>query len=252
SSAGYFVVLDGVEGKPFEWISVGAPVFSPDSKRTAYVARRDGKEVVVVDGLPDPPCDYVEASPIRFSPDSKHLAYPARRGNSSAAIMDGKEIDRGQHIGLIRFSPDGRRYAYVVLNGETRRVVVDGMPGNQYNQVGNQILFSADSKHVLYRATGAGGDFIVLDGQEGKYRGIIRENDYDLSPGGKPVYLVDRGPGEIYAVIGQETTGPYDRVIGMPIFSPDGSRFAFAVRRIDGKQTVITDGAAGPAFDRIH
>jgi len=37
----------------------------------------------------------------------------------------------------------------------------------------------------------------------------------------------------------------------MPRFSEDGSRFAFAVRRVDGKQIVITDGAAGPAFDQI-
>src|SRR5262249_9685445 len=55
----------------------------------------------------------------------------------------------------------------------------------------------------------------------------------------------------IYVVIGRETSGPYDRVIGMPRFSADGSRFAFAVRRVDGKQTVVSDGAAGPAFDHI-
>jgi hypothetical protein len=91
----------------------------------------------------------------------------------------------------------------------------------------------------------------VVDGLEGKYRGIIRENDYDFSPGGKPVYLVDRAPGEIYVIIGQDQSGPYDRVVGMPRFSPDGAHVAFAVRRDDGKYAVVTDGAEGPRFDEI-
>lgn len=249
---GYFVVVDGIEGPPFEHIATGAPVFSPDSKRMAYIAERDSKQTVVVDGIQDPPCSYVAAVPIRFSPDSKHMAYPARRGDSTVAIMDGKDIDRGQHIGFIRFSNDGRHYAYVVLDGETRRVVVDGVSGKSYSRVGNEVVFSADSKHFLYRATGAGGDFIVLDGQEGKYRGIIRENEYDFSPGGRPVYLVDTGPGAIYVVVGQDLSGPYDRVMGTPRFSADGSRFAFAIRRGDGKSVVVTDGAEGPKFDEVN
>ena len=45
--------------------------------------------------------------------------------------------------------------------------------------------------------------------------------------------------------------GPYDRVIGMPRFSADGARVAFAVRRDDRKQAVIADGVQGPAFDQI-
>ncbi|HKF54074.1 MAG TPA: hypothetical protein VKJ45_01470 [Blastocatellia bacterium] len=249
--SGYFVVVDGVQGNPFESIAVGAPVFSPDSKRVAYIARREGKEVVVVDGVAGPWCDYVEAVPIRFSPDSKHLAYPAKRGNSSIAVMDGKEIDRAQLIGFIRFSNDGRHYAYVALNGETRRVVVDGVPGREYTQVGNEILFSSDSKHVMYRATGAGGNFIVLDGVEGKYRGIIRENEYDFGPDGKPLYIVEREPEEMYCIIGQDVLGPYQRVSGMPRFSADASRVAFAVTRMDRKQAVVTDGAAGPPFDLV-
>jgi Tol biopolymer transport system component len=250
--SGYFVVVDGVEGSAFESIEVGAPVFSPDSKRIAYIARREGKEFVVVDGVAGPPCDYVGALPIRFSPDSKHMAYPARRGNTSIAVMDGKEIDRAQLIGFIRFSNDGRRYAYVALNGETRRVVVDGVQGPEYARVGNEIFFSSDSKHVMYRATGQGGDFIVLDGVEGKYRGNIRENEYDFTPDGKPVYLVERDPGEIYCIVGQDVRGPYDRVIGMPRFSDDGSRVAFAIIRADRKQVVVTDGATGPPFDLIE
>jgi hypothetical protein len=58
------VVEDGVEGKAYEYIPGGVeldwlkhmvwwgePVFSPDSKHLAYVAREGGAEFVVVDGL---------------------------------------------------------------------------------------------------------------------------------------------------------------------------------------------------------
>src|SRR5262249_31698920 len=40
-------------------------------------------------------------------------------------------------------------------------------------------------------------------------------------------------------------------VSGMPGFSADASRLAFAVTRMDRKQAVVTDGAAGPPFDVI-
>jgi hypothetical protein len=103
----------------------------------------------------------------------------------------------------------------------------------------------------MYRASGAGGNFIVLDGVEGKYRGIIRENEYDFGPDGKPVYVVEREPGEMYCIIGQDVLGPYERVLGMPRFSADASRVAFGVTRMDRKQAVVTDGAAGAPFDVV-
>ena len=46
----YFMVVDGMEGKLFDWIE-GTPSFSPDSKWVAYAARQGDKAVVVVNGV---------------------------------------------------------------------------------------------------------------------------------------------------------------------------------------------------------
>jgi hypothetical protein len=46
----WFVVVDGKEGKEYDGIVKGTPVFSPDSKHLAYMARRGGKWFVVIDG----------------------------------------------------------------------------------------------------------------------------------------------------------------------------------------------------------
>ena len=43
-----FVVVDGVEGKEYNW--VGWPAFSPNSQRAAYAMQRGGKWLVVVTG----------------------------------------------------------------------------------------------------------------------------------------------------------------------------------------------------------
>ena len=45
-----FVVVDGNEGKHYDGIMEGYPIFSLDSKRVAYVARVGNKWLVVVDG----------------------------------------------------------------------------------------------------------------------------------------------------------------------------------------------------------
>jgi hypothetical protein len=64
-------------------------VFSPDSKRTAYRAKRRAKYFVVVDGSESEPYDRVEWRSIVFSPDSRHVAYIAANKGSEFIVVDG-------------------------------------------------------------------------------------------------------------------------------------------------------------------
>ena len=45
------VVVDGAEGKEYDVIGEGDPIFSPDGKRVAYAARRGQKWLVVVEAV---------------------------------------------------------------------------------------------------------------------------------------------------------------------------------------------------------
>ena len=54
-------------------------IFSPDSRRVAYVAQRGNNWFMVVDGKPGPA--YNALWDADFSPDSRHVAYEGRQGD---------------------------------------------------------------------------------------------------------------------------------------------------------------------------
>ncbi|MCX7778531.1 MAG: hypothetical protein N2381_10850, partial [Armatimonadetes bacterium] len=118
-----FVVVDGVEGKEYDGIVKGTLIFSPDSKRFAYGARRGGKEFVVVDG------------------------------------DEGKEYDG---IGTLIFSPDSKRFAYVAVRGEKQFVVVDGVEGEEYDCFlrGSELVF--DSPNRLHSLAIQGNEIFLV------------------------------------------------------------------------------------------
>jgi sugar lactone lactonase YvrE len=49
-----FVVVDGVSGPEYDVIAGNSPVFSPDGKRTAYIANKNRRQFVVVNGKQGP------------------------------------------------------------------------------------------------------------------------------------------------------------------------------------------------------
>jgi Tol biopolymer transport system component len=90
-----FVIVDGVEGKPSQYIDSDV-IFSPDSKRMAYVAGRtklfafSGFDYwTVVDGKAGKKYDFI--GPPVFSPDGKHVAYSAYKYDKWLVVLDGVE-----------------------------------------------------------------------------------------------------------------------------------------------------------------
>jgi WD40 repeat protein len=248
-----FVVVDGVEGKQYESIKVGGIIFSADGKRVAYVATRDGKERVVVDGVEGRPFDYISDLSALFSTDSKTVSYIGvrRQGpdQKNVLVVNGVETMEEDYINSSYPKERGNPPAYVIKRGEKWLVVLNGKPGALYDQIGNNIIFSRDKKHVLYRASSGRDDFIVLDGVEGKRKGSITENSYEFSPDGKVAYVMLNNHGR-WVVVGDIENGPYDYVIGEVRFSEDGKRNGFVLER-DHQRFAVIDGAEGPKFDDI-
>lgn len=248
-----FVVVGDVEGKPYEFIKVGGIIFSDDSKRVAYVARRDGKEIVVVDGVEGKPFDYISDLSSLFSGDGKTVSYIGVRrqgpNQRNALVVNGAEVMEEEYINSSYPKEPGNPPAYVIKRGEKWHVVLNGKLGPPYDQIGNNIIFSRDKKHMLYRASRGRYDFIVMDGVEGKERGSITENSYAFGPDGKPAYVLLDGRGR-WVVIGDIENGPYDYVLGEIKFSEDGKRNAFVAER-DRQRFVVIDGAEGPKVDDI-
>ncbi|MEO8448453.1 MAG: hypothetical protein ABI647_01610 [Gemmatimonadota bacterium] len=244
SKAGrWLVVVDGVEGKAFDRIGVGAPVFSPDSRRVAYIAEIAGKTMVVIDGIPGPLFDDIGQSRPKFTADSKHLVYSARRDNRGFIVVDRTEVGGSEFVGDPVYSESGRRLAYAVLKNDGNvdwwSVKLDGVAGRPYRHIGNNLVFSGDGRHFLYRG-GDSLDYVVVDEVQGRGYGTIKENSYGFSKDGAHVAFV--------AGDGGREGEPFDDVTSFPEFARDG-RVLYIAKR-GARQYVGVDTTVTP-FDQV-
>ncbi len=82
------VLMDEPQGKG-QCDRIYGLVFSPDSKRLAYAAIRDGRHFAVVDGIEQEKYDGIGMP--AFSPDSKHIVYSAKHEAKWLLVVDGVE-----------------------------------------------------------------------------------------------------------------------------------------------------------------
>lgn len=252
----YVVVVDGVEGPAMDEIEIAAPVFSPDGKRVAYAAKQGRAYVVVADGVAGKPYDYVTS--LTFSPDGRRLMYEAKRGDKSFVVTNGAEAADPDRKGVPRFIPGSGREVNTFERGGKFFVSVDGAEQGPYDDLGNNIEFSEDGRHVLYSAEAGGKAFVVLDGAAGKRYDQIEENSYKLSPDGRRAAFVAQDFGRFgdkeFAVVDGREGRPYDAVRGLT-FGPGGRRVAYAGLTFgagDVTQGVaVIDGVEGERFDRV-
>ncbi|MDI6741367.1 MAG: hypothetical protein QMD11_01415, partial [Smithella sp.] len=111
--------------------------FSPDGKRVAYVAKSGDKSFVVVDGKEEKPYDYVGNGSLIFGPDSKRLAYAVESGKRRFVVIDGKEEKRYDDINSnsLAFSPDSKNFIYVAGIGNKQTVIINGEETRHYDQI---------------------------------------------------------------------------------------------------------------------
>lgn len=215
-NASSIMVIDGVEGNRYGLID-SDPIWSPDSNNVAYVATRavydaahinDDNQVVVVNGKESNPYYLVFPDPI-FSPDGKQVAFGRYKNGTQggvSVVLNGKEGPTYDHVSDLTFSPDGTQLAYVAESGTNIIVVVNGEEKGRYNNNYSplfgggyssgrpSILFSQDSKHLVFLGYGGGKYFVVLDGKQGKgYDGIYFTPDSFSADGKHFTYVAIQG-----------------------------------------------------------
>ena len=136
---------------------VSAPlVFSPNSKRLAYVAQTGKEYFVVFDGKEGKKFDAIGNGSIIFSPDSNHMAYGAQSENKRFVVKDGKEERQFDDIGnrSLVFSPDSKYLAYVAQSDNKQFVVVGEKAEKLYDNImiiamDRIVFYSSDRFHYL-------------------------------------------------------------------------------------------------------
>jgi hypothetical protein len=149
-------------------------------------------------------------------------------------------------IDLPVFSPDSKRIAHMGIVNKLHMLVVhepDGTSteGRPHDRCGDAV-FSADSRHVAYRAVDEQRWRLVVDDRESQ--DYDRIGQFAISPdGSRLAFAAKRGADEYLVLNGQELPGA-----GNIIMSPDGRYVAHADD--EGlKSVVLVNGTRGQEYN---
>jgi WD40 repeat protein len=244
-------MINGVPGKRYDSVNVSdiGCKFSPNGKRLAYVAgTKEKKNFVVLDGV-EGPGGCTTGFRLVFSPDSKQFANTGWNNDAKKDVvfLNGEKVGEYRGVDDLVFSPDGKRLAYWASTNEGKHfVVADGKEGKYYDSVSG-LVFSQDSKHVMYNARSGGKGIIVKDEIE-----IAESNSLQysvFSPDGNRMACVFKEGDKKYVVADGNRGKLYANITGL-IFSPNSKRYAYAAW-YDHSMCAVIDGVEQKSYEWV-
>ena len=287
------VIIDGVAGPKFDeiitptvpWVDPRGPeaearaagtvsanlhpivpvTFSKDGKRFAYVGRvgkelvlmADNKEVlrIPIEGGGDMRIEFTGA-------DGKHLLFARSFSYGYELYVDGQKwpgyfgSGAGGSEGTIDplISPDSEHIAYVAQIDRDKRTLI--LDGKDAGYIGDHLLFTGDSKHLVCISRSPKGQSVLVDGKSlFNAKEII---DMCVAPAGNRIITVlthfskdgNNREGVFLLVDGKPVEASLGEQVKQIVFSPDGKRYA-AVCGKAGAQFVVMDGKKGQEYFAI-
>ncbi|HKS17426.1 MAG TPA: hypothetical protein VJU16_08950 [Planctomycetota bacterium] len=226
--------------------------FTPDGREVAYIARFGDVYRAIRGTRKSPPFDGICC--ISISDDGKRAAFLANRQGAQVVVLDDSELKtygRESSPGWpIAFSGNGTVMAYPLFRAKDHQgsIVVNGVEGPVFENVGWPAL-SRDGRVVAYRACRNDDWFIRIgDREEPSYDSIT---DPVVSDDGSTVAYAAENYGKWTLHQGSRTS----TLLGMPhkiFISPDGRHVGWidlaSLPEGGSKMRVIVDGKPGEAF----
>jgi hypothetical protein len=179
-----------LHGLSADWAGISNPVFSPDSKRVAYLARR-GKDdfAVILDGtaMAVPKLERVLGDPV-FSPDSRHVAFVGYANRTAQLYVDGAPIGEAiearaeSRAEALTFDPTSRRVAFV-LAAEAPAPFQEPFPGWFGSTTEEARVAQTVGGEMVHRSTRR----FVIDGRAGPPFTSFPIREVYFSPNGEHV-----------------------------------------------------------------
>lgn len=186
---------------------------------------------------------------------------------SAQVKVEEQIVGPAEKTGACAISPRGVHVVSLVSKGSRFAVMTDGVEGPKFDQMLNTggtpftpsfggqseapVAFSSDGEHCAYFARIGGEYIVVLDGKEvgrGKYA-YPEESLTGLafSPGGNRLWYQHRDTAGATALILDGKPDPRCGPGELPLFSPDGQRYAYlATKPGTSQQILIVDGKEAP------
>lgn len=237
-------------GKPAAGYDLNSLALSPDGRRAAWTATRRYDRTAPVQG-PDGAVLLDEEGQPRVE---------RRLVVERVLCVDGSDraVEGEVFPGSLRWSPNGKWLTYMTLIRERVHVGLETNLSKGYLDVARPgPVFSPDSRHVAFaaqveRAEGAEGMRIVHDGVEGPIYDLIDGRSVVFSPdGSRLAYAARKGDGS-YLILDGKELGPYDGVMNNGAFLLFGpqGRRTAYFVRQGEKVRLVLDGTLGDPFLR--
>lgn len=261
----YVVVVDGAEGKEYDWVVKNSLTFASDNSTVLYIVQQNDKMFVVSGSKEGTPYHEIVDSLVITSPAGGRVAYFAKKTDSSKRILvvDGEESKEYDKIGGFSFSHDGKHYAYGVETANQQLYVVDGQPGKAYDKIpANSFTWSPDSQHYAYAGLKGEGEaaksFEVIDGKE-QGEGSPTSRLLFSPDSQHTAYAATLANKKVVIVLDGKPQKEYDNVLNESLrFSPDSKRLMYVAsiagaddKKEDRKMAIVLDGKEQKAYDAI-
>jgi len=252
---------------PGDYEIVAGPIFSPNGRKVAYVAKKENKNFVVVNGKEGRAYDEIVGNPV-FSNDSQKLAYiakkdciesvmeyegkkyPIKTGCKKVVIVNEEEGKAYDDITSFIFSPDSQKLVYEAVKERNFLMVVNGK-----EEDGHYPIFSPDSQKTAFIVSEGNKRFVVVNGKKGKAYDLI--HDITFSPDSQEIAYVAEKEDKYLIVRNDEEGKLYHVILGPPVFSPDGKKIAYVAREekamkffmvVNEKEDTRHDDVGAPVF----
>jgi hypothetical protein len=199
---------------------------------TGASANSEAGPRMFLDGVKSPVYRTIDMNQVAFVGDK--LVYAAQTNDGKwHMVVNDKPGPGYETITSLLLNADDKHYAYIGTTGAGHQVVVDGVPGTVRTHAGNgvQYLTIALNGRVAYvwdKTIAAGG----------------RNTSQALVVDDKEVY------GDIRPFAFNDASGQGRILVAYVIFSPDGTKFAYA-KPVAGGIAAVVDGKVGRAYDNI-
>ena len=231
-------------------------VTSPNGMRTAYAAMRNGSAVIVVDDYVGRPRERILPRQVGFSPDSRHLVFLAQHGSKVSVVQDdsleGEPYDdvlRPSEVGTGNpvFSPTSAKVAYVATKDTQTVVVANGVEQPACHKI-FYLMYSSRADDLIYVCDRNSLVRLVVNGveQQQEYERLLFRPVVDR--GGRIAYVGLR-EGRARLVLDGDEVADHS-MIREVVFSPTGSRMAYAAEFPGEGTRIVVDGVPGRAYVR--